>query len=210
MKNLQEMILPTRYQRMLKVVQQRTRYFSVILENLYDAHNISAILRTAEAYGMQDIHIIEDQNSFKVSQGITMGADKWLTLYQSQSVSKTIHSLKERHYKVYYADPHESHPSLDQLPIDQPFVVIMGQEKWGISQQAREFADGGFRIPLYGFVESFNVSVAFATIVSQLMARLRQQPPQQFFLSEKEQKELFDYWILENNFKENLKKKLSQ
>lgn len=198
--DIRNMISEDRYERMMKVLDQRTGYFQVILENLYDAHNISAILRTSEAFGVQHVHIIEDKNPFQISKGISMGSDQWLTLHRSNSIENTVKILKQQGIQIYYADPKESNPTLNELPLEKPFAVLMGQEKWGVSKQAINLADSGFRIPLYGFVESFNVSVAFAVIVSTLIERLRSLNLDFYYLKDEEKKEILNHWVYHNNF----------
>jgi tRNA (guanosine-2'-O-)-methyltransferase len=210
MSHLQNMISLERHERMLKILNERTRYMSVILENLYDSHNISAILRTAEAYGIQNIHVVEETNPFVVSKGVSMGAHQWLTVEKHKSVEKIIHSLKEKGHRIYYADPKQTNPSIEQIALDKPFSIIMGQEKQGISQKVKEHAHGGFRLSLYGFVESFNVSVAFAIIAATLIERLRKENPQGFFLSEKEKEEILKEWVLHNNFNKKIETFLKQ
>lgn len=204
------MITEERLNRMKNVLKERTEYCTVMLENLYDPHNISAILRTAEAFGVQNIHIVEKENQYKVSESVSIGADKWLDIHKYTSTKEAVQHLKNKGYKVFYADVDPRCPSLYELPLDQPFCIIMGKEKEGLSKEALEMADSGFTIPLYGFVESFNVSVACAVILSNLIPRLRQKNLSNYFLSSKIQEAILNKWLLANNFSNKVQKSLSK
>jgi tRNA (guanosine-2'-O-)-methyltransferase len=205
--NFLEYITPERLKRMRAILEERTRYLTIVMENLYDPRNTSAVIRSAEAYGFQDFHIVELDNPFQVSRRVSQGAHSWVNLYKYKSSKQAIDNLHKNGYKVYFADPRPQYPDLDELPLDQKTALIFGQEKQGITPETRELADGGFRIPLYGFVESFNVSVACAISISHLSYRLRKAPPQSFFLSPGEKEKIFQHWLIKNTLIGNILKK---
>ncbi len=197
-KELQYFITPERLTKMKQVINERTRYLTMVMENLYDPGNTSAVIRTCDAFGIQDMHIIELDNEFHTCTKVTQGAHKWVSLHKYNSTKKAVTGLKEKGYKIYFADPRPEYPSLDELPLDDKVAIVFGQEKRGITNEMKELADGGFRIPLYGFVESFNVSVSCALTIYELIKRLRKEKKDNFHISLKEKKEIFNHWLIKN------------
>ncbi len=159
---LAEMITPARRERMESVLAARVRSVAVVLENLYDPHNISAVLRTCEATGIQDVHIVETEHKFKFSSGITRGCEKWLTIYRHPNPEACAAELRGAGYEISVADHRPATPRIEDLPPVKRRVYWMGAEHRGLSQEARALADSAYRIPMQGFTESFNVSVAAA------------------------------------------------
>jgi len=196
-------ITEERYQKMQEILNQRTRYITMVMENLYDPHNISAVIRTSEAFGLQNLHVIELDHKYHTSRRVCRGSDHWVNLYKYKNQQAAVDNLHKQGYKVYFADPRPDYPALDELPLDHKLALVMGQEKRGISPEMKEIADGGFRLPLYGFVESFNVSVASALTISNLVWRLRKNPPKGFFLSDEEKEKQMVHWIARNTLAAN-------
>lgn len=174
---LQEFLTPDRLGRFTEVLDLRTRHLTVVLENLYQMHNASAVLRSCDAFGIQDVHIIEGDNSFQANSGIAMGADQWLTLHNYRGEDATancIEQLKDAGYTVAATVLHENSTPIDALPVDQPLAMVFGTEKEGLSEEAIDLADLYVHIPMYGFVQSFNVSVAAALSLENLTRRIRE------------------------------------
>ncbi len=157
----------------------RTRFVTIALENIYQPHNASAVLRTADCLGIQDIHIIENRNTYSPNPDVSLGADKWLTLkkyHNSETESSTtqcINHLKKEGYQILATTPHTSDILLTELEINQKTVFLFGTEKDGLSQEAIHLADGYVRIPMYGFSESYNISVSAAITLFTIMEKLR-------------------------------------
>jgi tRNA (guanosine-2'-O-)-methyltransferase len=159
---LGEMLTDQRREKMERVLDDRVRAVTIVLENLYDPHNISAVLRSCEALGIQDIHIVETRHKLKFTRGITRGCEKWLTLHRYQTPAECAQVLHASGYEIAIADHHPETPRIERLDPARPRAYWMGAEHTGISDAARALADTAYRIPMTGFTESFNVSVAAA------------------------------------------------
>ncbi len=198
------------------VLAQRTRYITVVLEDLYDPHNGSACLRSCEACGVQDVHIVEERNAFTTVEGVTMGSARWLDLHRhltadqdGQPVLTDDHSgtairrcydtLRSDGYTIVAMTPHpfpQKSVAFDQLPLSRPLAVVFGSERDGLSQTAMNEADIHTRLPLHGFVESYNISVACALTVFHLTERIRKELlPEQWTLKEAEYNAVLLSWL---------------
>jgi tRNA (guanosine-2'-O-)-methyltransferase len=156
-----------RRQRIDDVVAQRTRTLAIAIEGLHDPHNTAAVIRSADAFGIQDRHVVEGTSRFASSRKVTQGAHKWVDISFWSTAEVFAARMREQGRQVLVADMAGSVP-VDELEIDQPTVIVFGNEAEGISEPMRELADGAFRIPMRGFSESFNVSVAAAISLSTL------------------------------------------
>jgi tRNA (guanosine-2'-O-)-methyltransferase len=160
-----------------RVLQERTSHITVVLEDLFHPHNASAVLRNCECFGIQDVHIIENNHHFKHSRDIDRGSYKWLTLQRYNDLSKdkelSFKQLKKQGYQLIALSPKADEISLQELKIENPIALIFGAEKMGLSAQAQEHADQFVRIPMVGFTESFNVSVSVAIALYELTHRLK-------------------------------------
>lgn len=161
---------------LLKTIQERTKHVTVILENFFQPHNFSAVLRSCDCFGIQDVHIVENNNHYKTNPKVNMGADKWLSLnrYQENAFNTDVcfETVKAKGYQIIAAHPHTNDVSLYDLDISKPTAIVFGTEKEGISDYVKENADGFMSIPMYGFTESFNVSVAAALTLSHIKHKL--------------------------------------
>lgn len=162
------------------VLNQRTRYLTVMVEDFHLSQNASAVLRTSEGLGIQDIHIVENENSFKLNRDVTRGANKWLTLHQYSAEGRNntadcFEVLRQRGYKLAATCPHEGAFAPEDLPLNKPVALLLGSEHEGLSDYALAYADYGVKIPMDGFLESFNVSVSAAVCLYILTRRLKQQ-----------------------------------
>lgn len=180
-----------------EVLAQRTRHVSVILENISQPHNASAVLRTCDCFGIQDVHITEDRADYSVNKGVSLGASKWLTLYkygsENGSIEKCYERLRENGYAIVATTPAEDSYSMNALPIDKPLALAFGTELFGLSDWAIENADYKAHIPMYGFTESFNISVAASLSLQTLSSRIRNENGD-WGLSEEEKIELKVAW----------------
>ncbi|MAO64452.1 MAG: rRNA methyltransferase [Balneola sp.] len=175
---LREFSTESRWERIQEIVQKRTRHLTVVVEDIYQPHNASAVLRSCDGFGIQDVHIIENKNEFEPSSQVTIGADQWLTIhrYNQPKVDNTelcFNTLKEQGYKVIATTPHKEDTNLNALDISGKTALVFGSEIDGISDRAMELADGFMKIPMFGFSESFNISVSAAVCLYNLTRRLR-------------------------------------
>ncbi len=158
------------------VLRERSSYMRVCMENIYYAHNASAVIRSAESFGVQHIDIVEDHIPFEASQDIVRGTDKWVTMdrYAMKDASQVlINKLRADGYRIVATSPHDGDFTPESFDISTPFAVFFGTEKQGISDVVEREADAFIKIPMYGFVESLNISVCAAIIMQRLMDRLR-------------------------------------
>jgi len=160
-----------------KIAGQRTRHITVVLENLYQSHNASAVLRTCDCFGVQDVHVVEGGNRFDVNPDVALGSSKWLTIYKykaaEQCVEKVTSLLRERGYRIIATTPHRDGYLLDDLPVTGKMALLFGTEMDGLSAKAMACAGEFVSIPQYGFSESFNISVSAAIILHHLTEKLR-------------------------------------
>ncbi len=175
--HLSQFVTPDRQDRLLEVLANRTRHITVVLEDLYQTQNISAVMRTCDCYGIQDAYIVENRNEFEVHKDISMGADKWLTLHQyphsEHNMKQCIDDLHAKGYTVVATLPDEKKTTIHDLPIENKTAFLFGTELTGLSDEAIQYADCNALIPMYGFTESFNISNSAAIILSNFSERLR-------------------------------------
>ncbi len=175
---LREFVTAERWDTIERVLENRTRHLTVVLEDLYQPHNASAVLRSCDCFGIQDIHIIENENRFTPNKGITIGADQWLSVkkYQGEgdNTMACFEELRSRGYRIIATTPHAGEVSMEQLPVEPRTALVFGTEMEGLSERAMEEADGHVSIPLYGFSESYNISVSVALCLYELTHRLRE------------------------------------
>ena len=159
---LNEFLTPERLNKIERVVEKRSDYFVPVLEDLYDRGNVSAVMRSSEAFGFYKMHIIQSSEAFKESKRVTQGADKWLDVYKWMNTKDCITNLKEEGYKVYSTSLSDDAVSFMDLDFSQKTAVVLGNEKEGVSKEALSLSDGNVLLPMEGFTQSFNISVAAA------------------------------------------------
>jgi tRNA (guanosine-2'-O-)-methyltransferase len=159
------------------IVEQRTKHLTIVVENIYQSHNASAVLRTADCLGLQDVHVIENDNKYEVNPDVALGSSKWIDLYrynrETNNTKQCFQKLKNNGYKIVATLPSERNIMLDQLNINDKLAVVFGNELKGLSDVAIAEADVFMKIPMYGFTESFNISVSAAITMHSLNERLR-------------------------------------
>ena len=195
---LRTFITEERDTRILEVLANRTRHFTVVLEDLFQTQNISAVMRTCECYGVQDVHIIEKENEFVIHDAISMGSNKWLTLHNYQNepgnVARCADWLHANGYKLIATLPAENSVFVDDLPVDEKTAFFFGTELTGLSDEAVAVCDGAVKIPMYGFTESFNISNSVAILTSNRIERLRRSQVD-WHLTPDEHDELYFEWL---------------
>lgn len=171
-------ITPHKLNRFDEVIKQRTRYITVVLEDIYQPHNASAVLRTCDCFGVQDVHIIENQNTYTVNPDVALGSSKWLSMYKysgnENNTPQAIKSLRDKGYRIVATTPHKDDVTLQELSLDKgPLALVFGTEMRGLTSSSLELADEFMKIPMYGFTESFNISVSAALTLFYLTEKLR-------------------------------------
>lgn len=170
---LENLLTPERKERFEAVLQQRTNHFTVATEDVYQLHNTSAVIRSCDVFGVQNIHVIEERNRRKIDREIAMGAQKWVSLNRHHSSRECIEDLRARGYQIVATIPHGTASNLVDFDIATPSAFFFGTEQDGLSKEVIEQADEFLQIPMVGFTESLNISVSAAIILQQLTQRLR-------------------------------------
>ncbi|PLX04669.1 MAG: rRNA methyltransferase [Marinilabiliales bacterium] len=159
-----------------EVLKYRTRHLTVVLENIYQPHNASAVMRSCDLTGVQDVNVIEKNNKYVENPQVSMGSTKWLNIIKHNETEnntlKAIQSLKDQGYKIIATTPHKHSFSPFNLPLENKTALLFGTELTGLSEDAINAADDYLRIPQYGFTESYNISVSVALILFTLTERL--------------------------------------
>lgn len=172
-RHLSEYVSPERSARIDRVLGERTRFVTVMLENVYRSHNASAVVRSCECFGVQDLHVVESSNAFDVSRGIVQGAAKWVTVHRHRESDACLRGLKAAGYRVVALSLEPGAVPVEQLPLDVPTVLCLGSEEPGLTRQARSLADTAAAIPMQGFTQSLNLSVTAGIALQGLTGRLR-------------------------------------
>jgi tRNA (guanosine-2'-O-)-methyltransferase len=175
--HLRQFVTGGRYQKFIENVQFRTRHLTIVLEDIYQPHNASAVLRTCDCFGIQDVHIIENRNTYQVNPDVALGSSQWLDLIKYNgpggNTVKCLQHLREKGYRIVATTPHKDDYTPDSLPLDQKTALVFGTELEGLTPEALSMADDFIRIPMVGFTESLNISVSAAIIIQSLSNRLR-------------------------------------
>ena len=186
---------PEREQVLRRVVDERTRYMAVCMENTYYAHNASALVRHCDAFGVQDIYTVESLCKFSPSTDVVRGSDQWITLRRNKTTGEAVKAMKRSGYRIIATTPHLGDTAPEEFDVGSgPFALVFGTEKEGISDEMAAAADGFLRIPMWGFVESLNVSASAAILIYMLSQRVRTSCPE-WQLPEHERAELLLRWM---------------
>lgn len=195
---LAEFMLPERYATMRRVVADRTRYMTVCAENTFHPQNASALVRHCEAFGVQELHAIEFLCGFQANTHIVRGTDKWVDIRRYENTPQAVEHLKREGYRIVAATPHTNDLTPDSFDISKgKFCLVFGTEKQGISPEIMAVADEFVKIPMYGFVESLNVSACAAILIQGLVEKLHRSDVE-WQLSDEEQSELLYRWMRES------------
>lgn len=195
---LEGFVSERRLGRLNEVLNERTNHITIVLEDVYQAHNFSAVLRSADIFGIQSTSFIENKNKYKISEDVSMGSTQWLTLNRYQhhqnNTKACIADLKSKGYKIVATSLHKNSVSLKELDITQPVAIIFGTELTGISSDVEEMADEFVKLPMYGFTESFNISVCAALVMYELRERLQKELAN-YGLAESEREDIYIEWL---------------
>ena len=185
---------------MRTVLAERTRWITVVLEEIYQPHNASAVLRSCECFGVQEVHVVEERNEFRVSRDVALGAARWLDLVRWQAgegaaIGRCCDALAARGYRLVAATPAAGARSVDDFdPCRGPVAVLFGTELEGLTDEALRRCPERLHIPMVGFTESLNISVSAALVLRELNRRVRRGAAD-WRLGEKEREELLLRWL---------------
>jgi|SRR6056297_2375152 len=196
---LEQFITQQRLNLFHQILNQRTRYITVVLEDIYQSQNASAVLRTADCFGIQDIHIIENKNEYQINPDVALGSYKWLNLVkynnQKSNTLEAISDLKKQGYRIVATTPHTNDVNLEDFDVTQgKTALFFGTELNGLSDIMIDNADEYIKIPMVGFTESFNISVSVAIILHHLTSSLRKSEID-WQLSDNEKEEILLEWL---------------
>lgn len=172
----------------------RTRHIAVVLEDIYQSHNASAVLRSCDCFGVQDVHVIEAHNPFNPAGDVAVGSSKWVDYYPYPDTISAYRRLREKGYRIVATTPHENDSLIGDLDLTQPTALVFGTELTGLTPLAIQEADAYVKIPMYGFTESFNISVCAALSLFSLTSRLRNSPDISWQLAPEEVIDLKLHW----------------
>jgi tRNA (guanosine-2'-O-)-methyltransferase len=195
---LMEFITEERKRKFFENIELRTRYLTIILEDIYQPHNASAVLRSCDCFGIQDVHIIENRNKYEVNPDVALGSAKWLSLFKyTGSFSNTkncLQSLCDNGYCIVATSPHKDDYTPDDIPLGQKLALVFGTELHGLSDEALKMAGRFIRIPMFGFTESLNISVSAAILIHSLTNRIRNSSIN-WALNESEKTDVLLSWV---------------
>ncbi|WP_075341353.1 TrmH family RNA methyltransferase [Tenacibaculum agarivorans] len=195
---LEQYVTENRKNTFKEVLSQRTRHFTVVLENVFQPHNASAVMRSCDVFGLQDVYTIENSYVNKVSRKIAKGSQKWLDFHRFKSetnnTKECFDTLKQKGYQIIATTPHNDSCYLSDFDITKKSAFVFGVEREGVSDFMLENADGYLKVPMVGFTESLNISVAAAIILQDITTRLRKSDIA-WQLTDQEKLEIYALWI---------------
>jgi tRNA (guanosine-2'-O-)-methyltransferase len=194
---LSDIINDDRIARLEEVLDQRSRYLTVVLDDIYIPQNASAVIRTSECIGLQDIHIIEERNKHKTNRDVVKGSAKWVNLYRYENEkgrTECIEKLNQQDYKMVAMTLGEKSIPLEELPINEKLALCFGCEETGLSKEIEDNADYQVQIPITGFTQSYNISVSAGISIYYLMNKIKV-TDQNWQLNKEEKEKLLINWL---------------
>lgn len=170
---LEGFLSENRKQRFLDVLSKRTKHFTIAVEDVFQMHNTSAVMRSCEVFGIQELNIVEQKFGKSIDKQIAMGAQKWVDIIEHPSSQACIDNLRAKGYQIIATTPHNDSCTIENFDISKPSALFFGTEKEGLSDEVMQQADGYLKIPMVGFTESLNISVSAAIIIQDITNRLR-------------------------------------
>ena len=171
---LEGFITENRKEGFLRVLQNRTKHFTIAMEDIFQLHNTSAVMRSCEVFGIQELNVIEQKFGKRIDTEIAMGAQKWVDVFRYNSVQSCMDEMRAKGYQIIATTPHDESCFLHEFDISKPAALFFGTERDGLSQEVLDQADGFLKIPMVGYTESLNISVSAAIIIQDITTRLRQ------------------------------------
>lgn len=170
---LEGFLTENRKEGFLRVLQNRTKHFTIAMEDVYQLHNTSAVMRSCEVFGIQELNVIEQKFGKRIDTEIAMGAQKWVDVFRYNSVQNCMDAMRANGYQIIATTPHDDSCLLHEFDITKPSALFFGTERDGLSKEVIEQADGFLKIPMVGYTESLNISVSAAIIIQDITNRLR-------------------------------------
>lgn len=197
---LSEFITPERLTLFNKILSLRTNYLTVVLEDIYQTQNASAVVRTAECFGIQNIHVIENTHVFQFNKDVVRGASNWVTVNRynqtAMNTPETLQKLRQEGYRIVVATPHEHDVDLEDFDLEKgKAAIVFGCERPGLTEWAKKEADEFMKIPMVGFTESLNVSVAVSVVLHHLTHQLRNNPSIDWQVADNEKQKIMLDWL---------------
>lgn len=171
---LEGFLTDSRKEKFLKILESRTNHFTIAMEDVFQLHNTSAVMRSCEVFGIQELNVVEQKFGKRIDTEIAMGAQKWVDVNRFSSIQSCIDATKEKGYQIIATTPHNDSCMLHEFDITKRSAIFFGTERDGLSQEVIDQADGYLKIPMVGFTESLNISVSAAIIIQDITNRLRQ------------------------------------
>lgn len=194
LEHLETYLTNSRKDKFTGVLSQRTKHFTVATEDVYQLHNTSAVMRSCDVFGIQEVNIIEEQNSKRIDSEIAMGAQKWVDLKRYHTAKDCIDDLKQKGYQIVATTPHINDCELHDFDVTKKSCFFFGRETEGLSKDVLKSVDSFLKIPMVGFTESLNISVSAAIILQYVTAKIKQTSID-WKLTENEQQEKRLDWI---------------
>ena len=191
-----------RRERLEKILRQRTRHITVVLEDIYQSQNASAVVRTCECLGIQELHVIENRHEYRLNPAVVQGASKWIDLIkynrpEQDNTRACIENLRQRDYRIIAMDPAPAGKTLEQLDISAKLALCFGSEEPGLSANLQGMADETVRIPIHGFTQSYNLSVSAGICLFTLVSSLRNSGVN-WQLDEQDSTSLYIKWLVQS------------
>lgn len=175
--HLLEFVSENKKKKFEQIIGHRTRFLTIVLEDIFQPHNASAVLRSCDCFGIQDVHIIENNYKYEVNPDVALGSSKWLSLFKYNAFENNtrdcLMQLKSKGYRIVATTPHQEGCLISELPLDQKTALVFGTEMSGLSPFVMEMSDAYVKIPMYGFTESLNISVSAALFLYHLTEKMR-------------------------------------
>lgn len=179
-------------------IQWRTKHLCLVLEDIYQSQNASAVLRSADCFGIQDVHVVENSNEYDVNPDVALGSSNWVSLHRYNSRANNtgacLSELKAKGFHLVATSPLQNAKPISELSLEKPIALLFGTEMRGLTDEAFEMADESVYIPMFGFTESFNISVSAALCMYDLSTRLRV-PEVPWKLTKEQEEEVMLHWL---------------
>ncbi len=173
LEHLETYLTENRLERFHNVIKQRTKHFTVATEDVFQLHNTSAVIRSCDVFGIQEVNVVEERNSKRIDSEIAMGAQKWVDVNRYHSMKDCMNSIREEGYQIVATTPHTNDCMLHEFDVTKKSCFFFGRETEGLSQDVLEEADVFLKIPMSGFTESLNISVSAAIILQHVTTKLK-------------------------------------
>ncbi|WP_341215515.1 RNA methyltransferase [uncultured Wocania sp.] len=174
LEHLEGCLTKSRKARFDAVLSQRTKHFTVATEDVYQLHNTSAVIRSCDVFGIQEVNVVEERNTKRIDKEIAMGSQKWVDVNRFHSVKNCLLDLKQKGYQIVATTPHKNDTLLNDFDVTKKACFFFGRETEGLSEEVIDKADCFLKIPMVGFTESLNISVSAAIILQHVTNKLKQ------------------------------------